>query len=40
VVGDSSKARKKLNWKPKVTFKELVKMMVENDLELQKNKTE
>ena len=39
VVGDSSKAKKKLNWKPKVTFKELVKMMVENDLELQKKNT-
>ena len=37
LVGDASKARKKLSWKPKVSFKELVKMMVENDLELQKN---
>jgi len=31
--GDSSKARKILGWKPKVTFKELVQMMVKHDLE-------
>lgn len=30
--GDTSKARKKLGWKPKTNFKELVKMMVESDL--------
>jgi GDPmannose 4,6-dehydratase len=33
LVGDSSKARTKLGWKPKVTFKELVKMMVDHDVE-------
>lgn len=33
LVGDSSKARKKLGWKPEVSFKELVEMMVEADLE-------
>jgi GDPmannose 4,6-dehydratase len=33
LIGDSSKARKKLGWKPRVTFKELVKMMVDHDLE-------
>ena len=32
--GDSSKARSKLGWEPKVTFKELVRMMVEADLGL------
>jgi GDPmannose 4,6-dehydratase len=32
--GDSSKARKKLNWKPKIGFKELVRMMVDADIEL------
>lgn len=32
LIGDASKARRKLNWKPKVTFKELVKLMVEADL--------
>jgi GDPmannose 4,6-dehydratase len=32
LAGDSSKARKKLGWKPKVRFKELVKLMVDADL--------
>ncbi len=32
LVGDYSKARKKLGWRPKVTFKGLVKLMVEHDL--------
>lgn len=32
LVGDASKARKELKWKPKTKFKELVKMMVESDL--------
>ena len=31
--GDASKARKALGWKPKVSFKELVAMMVDADLE-------
>jgi len=31
--GDYSKAKKKLGWRPKVGLKELVKMMVESDLE-------
>lgn len=30
--GDSTKARKALGWKPRVTFKELVRMMVDADL--------
>ncbi|PKU64954.1 GDP-mannose 4,6 dehydratase 1 [Dendrobium catenatum] len=34
--GDSTKARKVLGWKPKVGFKELVRMMVDNDIELAK----
>jgi GDPmannose 4,6-dehydratase len=34
LVGNSEKARKKLNWSPKVSFKELVHMMVESDLDL------
>ena len=33
LCGDSSKARKILNWEPKVHFKELVQMMVEADME-------
>jgi GDPmannose 4,6-dehydratase len=32
LAGDSSKAWKKLKWKPKVRFKELVKLMVDADL--------
>jgi GDPmannose 4,6-dehydratase len=32
LVADSSKARSKLGWAPKVTFPELVRMMVEADL--------
>lgn len=31
--GDASKARKKLKWKPKISFEQLVKEMVEGDLE-------
>ncbi len=34
LLGDPAKAKKKLNWEPKVSFKELVKMMVESDLQL------
>jgi GDPmannose 4,6-dehydratase len=30
--GDASKAKKKLNWEPKVRFKELVRMMVDADI--------
>jgi GDPmannose 4,6-dehydratase len=33
LLGDSSKARNKLGWKPKVTFNELVRLMVDSDLE-------
>ncbi len=34
LLGDASKARKVLGWRPRVTFDGLVKMMVEADLEL------
>lgn len=34
--GDSTKARRALNWKPKVGFQDLVKMMVDNDIEIAK----
>ena len=34
LVGDSSKARTELGWKPKVSFHELVTMMVDADLDL------
>jgi len=33
LLGDSTKAREKLGWKPKISFEELVKEMVESDLE-------
>ena len=32
LIGDASKAREKLGWKPRVGFPELVRMMYENDL--------
>jgi len=34
LLGDPTKARNKLNWKPEVDFKRLVQLMVESDLEL------
>ena len=34
LLGDPSKAKKKLNWNPELDFKGLVKTMVESDLEL------
>ncbi|ARV57630.1 GDP-mannose 4,6-dehydratase [Nostocales cyanobacterium HT-58-2] len=33
LIGDSTKARQKLGWKPSVTFKQLVAIMVEADLQ-------
>src|SRR5262249_26518322 len=33
LLGDCSKARKKLQWKPKVNFRDLVRMMVDADLD-------
>lgn len=33
LLGDPSKARKKLGWRPKTTFKKLVKIMLQADLE-------
>lgn len=32
LVGDATKARQALGWKPKITFKDLIKIMVESDL--------
>ena len=34
LMGDATKAREKLGWEPKVRFEDLVKMMVEHDMEL------
>lgn len=36
LIGDSSKAQIKLNWKPKVNFEQLVHLMVDNDLNIEK----
>jgi len=36
LLGDYSKAKKDLGWSPKTSFKSLVKMMVDSDLELAK----
>jgi GDPmannose 4,6-dehydratase len=36
LIGDSAKAASNLGWKPKVSFKELVEMMVDADLEREK----
>ena len=38
LVGDASKARSQLGWQPEVSFQDLVTMMVEHDLELEKQK--
>jgi GDPmannose 4,6-dehydratase len=40
VVGDASKARRVLGWKPRTTFQELVRMMVEADVALVKSELE
>ena len=34
LLGDASKARRVLGWNPKVTFKGLVRMMVDADMKL------
>ena len=36
LLGDANKAKEKLNWSPKISFKELVEEMVEEDLKLVK----
>ena len=37
LLGDASKAKEKLNWSPKISFNQLVKEMVKEDLKLAKN---
>lgn len=34
LLADASKARRELSWSPRVTFKELVKIMVDSDMKL------
>ena len=36
LLGDASKARERLGWEPKVTFRELARMMVDQDLQIAK----
>ncbi len=38
LIGDASKARERLGWRPEVDFDQLVKMMVAHDLELEATK--
>lgn len=40
LIGDASKAKKTMGWEPKVTFKELVELMVNTDLEKEMLKKE
>jgi GDPmannose 4,6-dehydratase len=37
LLGDATKAKEKLNWTPKVTFEQLVREMINEDLKLAKN---
>ena len=37
LLGDASKAKKKLNWTPKISFNQLVKEMINEDLKIAKN---
>ena len=37
LLGNAAKARRKLKWKPQVRFEQLVRMMVDADLERLKN---
>ena len=37
LLGDASKAKKKLNWSPKISFNQLVKEMIDEDLKIAKN---
>jgi len=39
LLGDASKAANELGWRPKVSFRQLVKMMVEHDWKLAKEET-
>jgi len=40
LIGNPAKARRQLGWEPKVRFKELVKIMVEHDLDLAKREAQ
>jgi GDPmannose 4,6-dehydratase len=34
LIGDATKAREKLGWEPRTSFEEMIRMMVDADLEL------
>ena len=34
LYGDSNETRKAIQWEPKITFKQLVKKMIDNDIKL------
>jgi len=34
LIGDATKAKEKLGWEPKVSFSDMIKMMIENDLKM------
>ena len=34
LIGDASKAREKLGWEPRTSFEEMIRLMVDADLEL------
>ncbi len=38
LVGDASKAAEKLNWKAKTEFEELIRIMIQNDIEIETGK--
>ena len=40
LLGDATKIKNVLGWKPKVSFKELVKLMCDSDLQKEKNKAD
>jgi GDPmannose 4,6-dehydratase len=33
LIGDPSKAHKQLGWKPRVSFEQMIQMMVDSDIE-------
>jgi GDPmannose 4,6-dehydratase len=40
LIGNPEKAARQLGWKPRVRFKELVKIMVDHDLDLAKRESQ
>jgi GDPmannose 4,6-dehydratase len=34
LIGDASKAREKLGWEPRTSFEEMIRLMVDADVEL------